>query len=190
MSQLVIFRHGQSVWNLENKFTGWVDVSLTEKGIKEAEAIGEKLKPFRFAAGYASGLKRTQESLLIALRVSGQSGIPVIFSAALNERNYGDLQGLNKTEAIRKYGAAQVDIWRRSYAVAPPNGESLKDTFDRAVPYLENVILPELRAKGDIVMATHGNTMRALIMHLERCPPEAIERMEFETGEMRVYELA
>ncbi len=188
MPQLIIFRHGQSIWNLENRFTGWTDVGLTEQGIEEAKEAGEKLKGFKLHKGYASALKRTQESLLIALKVCGQENIPVVFSKALNERNYGDLQGLNKAETAKKFGRELVNKWRRGYDIAPPHGESLKDTVDRVIPYFEQVIKPDLKENKNIVTSTHGNTMRALIMHLEIISPEEIVKLEFNTGEMRLYE--
>lgn len=188
MSQLVIFRHGQSVWNLENKFTGWVDVELTEKGIKEAIEAGDKLKNFKFDLGYASEFRRTKESLLIALKECGQGNIPVIFSRELNERKYGDLQGLSKAEIAEKYGTEQVRLWRRSYDVAPPNGESLKEAAARIIPYYEKEIKTKLREGKNIVMSAHGNTMRVIIMNLEKISPEEISKLEFNTGEMRLYE--
>ena len=189
MSQLVIFRHGQSVWNLENKFTGWVDVDLSPKGIEEAKAAGEKLKGFVFDEGYASDLKRAQETLTIALDICGQNHIPIIYNKALNERMYGDLQGLNKAETALKFGEEQVKIWRRSYDIAPPNGESLKDTAARVIPYFEKEIIPKLKAGKNIVIAAHGNSLRALIMYLEKMTPAQILEYEIGTGQPRVYEL-
>lgn len=188
MAQLIIFRHGESLWNLENRFTGWTDVGLTPKGIAEAKEAGEKLKHFKLDIGYVSELIRTEHTLAIALKVCGQQHIPVIVAEALNERNYGDLQGLNKAEAAKKFGEEQVMKWRRSYDVAPPNGESLKDTMNRAVAYFQKTIIPVLRENKTVVMATHGNTMRALIMHLENISPEEISKLEFKTGEMLLYE--
>ena len=187
MVQLVIFRHGQSVWNFENRFTGWADIGLTTQGIEEARESGEKLKPFKFDKGYASALKRTQESLLIALKVCGQENIPREYSEALNERNYGDLQGLNKLETAEKYGIDQVTEWRRGYDVTPPNGESLKDTVNRVVPYFEKVIMTDLKQHKNVIICTHGNTMRAILMYLENISPEEIVRLEFKTGEMILY---
>ena len=189
MSQLVIFRHGQSVWNLENKFTGWVDVELTPKGIEEAKAAGEKLKGFVFNEAFTSVLKRAQDTLRIALEVCGQNKIPITNDAALNERKYGDLQGLNKAETALKFGDEQVKIWRRSFDVAPPNGESLKDTAARVIPYFEKEIAPKLKAGENIVIAAHGNSLRALIMHLEKMTPKQILEFEIGTGQPRVYEL-
>ena len=189
MSQLVIFRHGQSVWNLENKFTGWVDVALSEKGIEEAKAAGEKLKGITFNEGYSSDLKRAQDTLTLALQVCHQSNIPVTYTKALNERMYGDLQGLNKAETAAKFGEAQVKIWRRSYDIAPPNGESLKDTAERVIPYFEKEIAPKLTAGKNIVLAAHGNSLRALIMHLEKMTPAQILEFEIGTAQPRMYQL-
>jgi len=189
MAQLVIFRHGQSVWNLENKFTGWVDVELTEKGVEEAKSAGLKLKGFKFDLAYASSLQRAQKTLALALEQSGQSGIPVTYNQALNERMYGDLQGLNKADTAVKYGEEQVKIWRRSFDIAPPNGESLKDTAARVIPYFESEILPKLKAGKNIVIAAHGNSLRALIMYLEKMTPAQILEFEIGTAVPRLYEL-
>ncbi|MBS1646059.1 MAG: 2,3-diphosphoglycerate-dependent phosphoglycerate mutase [Bacteroidetes bacterium] len=189
MAQLVIFRHGQSVWNLENKFTGWVDVALSEKGIEEAKAAGVKLKNFCFDEGYASALQRAQKTLQLALEVCGQNHIPLTYNKALNERMYGDLQGLNKADTAAKYGDEQVKIWRRSYDIAPPHGESLKDTAERVIPYFETEIAPKLKAGKNIVIAAHGNSLRALIMHLEKMTPAQILEFEIGTAQPRLYEL-
>ena len=188
MAILIIFRHGQSVWNLENKFTGWVDVELTEKGMQEARNAGEKLKPYHFDLAYASGLKRAQQTLTLALEVSGKV-VPTIYNDALNERMYGDLQGLDKTETAIKYGDEQVKIWRRSYDIPPPNGESLKDTADRVIPYFKAEIEPQLKAGKNIIIAAHGNSLRALIMYLENMTPKEILEFEIGTGVPRLYEL-
>ncbi len=189
MSKLVLFRHGQSVWNLENKFTGWVDVELTEKGIQEAKNAGEKLKGFTFDEAYTSDLKRAQETLKLALTVCGLNNIPVTNNKALNERMYGDLQGLNKAETALKFGEEQVKIWRRSFDIAPPNGESLKDTAARVIPYFEQEIIPKLKAGKNIVIAAHGNSLRALIMYLEKMSPAQILEFEIGTAVPRLYEL-
>lgn len=188
MALLVIFRHGQSVWNLENKFTGWVDVELTEKGIQEAKNAGEKLKPFNFDLAYASDLKRAQNTLTIALEVAGKT-VPTKYNKALNERMYGDLQGLDKAETAKKYGDEQVKIWRRSYDVPPPNGESLKDTTARVIPYYKAEIEPQLRAGKNVIIAAHGNSLRALIMYLENMTPDQILEFEIGTGIPRLYDL-
>lgn len=188
MASLVIFRHGQSAWNLENKFTGWVDVDLTEKGIQEAKNAGEKLKSLDFDIAYASDLKRAQNTLKIALEVAGKS-VPTIYNKALNERMYGDLQGLDKTETALKYGEEQVKIWRRSFDVPPPNGESLKDTADRVIPYFKTEIEPKLKDGKNVVIAAHGNSLRALIMYLENMSSKEILEFEIGTGIPRLYEL-
>jgi 2,3-bisphosphoglycerate-dependent phosphoglycerate mutase len=189
MSQLVIFRHGQSVWNLENKFTGWVDVELTSKGTEEARLAGLKLMGYHFDYAYASDLKRAQNTLSITLKSSKHAPITPIYNKALNERMYGDLQGLDKTDTTKKYGEEQVKIWRRSFDIAPPNGESLKDTAARVIPYFESEIVPKLKAGKNIVIAAHGNSLRALIMHLENLTPEQILEFEIGTAQPRLYEL-
>ncbi len=188
MATLIIFRHGQSTWNLENKFTGWVDVPLTEKGVQEAKQAGEKLKPFEFDYAYASDLQRAQNTLKLALEVAGKT-VPTTYDKALNERMYGDLQGLDKTATAQKYGDEQVKIWRRSFDIAPPNGESLKDTLARVIPYFEAEIEPKLKAGKNVVIAAHGNSLRALIMHLEKMNPAQILEFEIGTGAPRHYEL-
>jgi 2,3-bisphosphoglycerate-dependent phosphoglycerate mutase len=189
MATLVMFRHGQSTWNLENKFTGWVDVECTEKGLQEARVAGEKLKHIKFDFAYASDLRRAQDSLKVALEVINQQNVPTIYNKALNERMYGDLQGLDKTETAKKFGEEQVKIWRRSYDVAPPNGESLKDTAERVIPYFKTEIEPKLKEGKNIVIAAHGNSLRALIMYLENLTPQQILEFEIGTGVPRVYEL-
>lgn len=189
MATLIIFRHGQSVWNLENKFTGWVDVELTPKGVEEAKAAGEKLKGFTFDYAYASDLKRAQNTLKISLETAGHKPLTPTYNKALNERMYGDLQGLNKADTAAKYGDEQVKIWRRSYDIAPPNGESLKDTAARVIPYFESEIVPKLKAGKNIVVAAHGNSLRALIMYLEKMTPAQILEFEIGTGIPRIYEL-
>ncbi len=189
MAQLVIFRHGQSIWNLENKFTGWVDVDLTPKGIEEAKAAGEKIKNFKFDHAYSSDLMRAQKTLTTALEVAKHPPITPVYDKALNERMYGDLQGLNKAETAKKYGEEQVKIWRRSYDIPPPNGESLKDTAARVLPYFEKEIVPKLKAGKNVVIAAHGNSLRALIMYLEKMTPQQILEFEIGTGQPRLYEL-
>jgi len=189
MSQLVIFRHGQSTWNLENKFTGWVDVELSPKGVEEAKSAGLKLKGFEFDYAYASALKRAQNTLSLALESANHRPLTPIYDKALNERMYGDLQGLNKADTAAKFGEDQVKIWRRSYDIAPPNGESLKDTAARVIPYFEKEIIPKLLAGKNVVVAAHGNSLRALIMYLEKMTPEQILQFEIGTGVPRLYEL-
>ena len=188
MALLAIVRHGQSEWNLQNRFTGWVDVELTEAGKTEARKAGESLKGYTFEKAYTSDLKRAQLTLDIILEEIGQTDIEIVKDVALNERHYGDLQGLNKAETARKYGDEQVHIWRRSYDIAPPNGESLKDTAARVLPYYHKVIEPELKAGNDIIIAAHGNSLRALIMFIENLSPEEILKREIGTGKPIVYE--
>ncbi|HYG50341.1 MAG TPA: 2,3-diphosphoglycerate-dependent phosphoglycerate mutase [Flavobacteriales bacterium] len=189
MAQLVITRHGQSAWNLENRFTGWIDVDITPAGESEAINAGKKLKGFHFDCAFTSNLKRAQRTLSIILNEIGQQNIPVTKDEALNERHYGDLQGANKAETAAKYGEEQVHIWRRSYDVAPPKGESLKDTADRVIPYFDLHIAPLLQQGRNILISAHGNSLRALIMHLEKLSPEEILKVELPTGIPIVYEL-
>lgn len=189
MSQLVITRHGQSAWNLENRFTGWIDVDITEKGEQEAIAAGQKLKGMHFDCAFTSDLKRAQRTLEIILREIGQQNIPVTKDQALNERHYGDLQGANKAETAAKYGEEQVHIWRRSFDIAPPNGESLKDTADRVIPYFDLHIAPLLQQGRNIIISAHGNSLRALMMHLEKLTPEQILQVELPTGAPKIYDL-
>ncbi len=189
MSILVLVRHGQSAWNLENRFTGWIDVPLSENGVKEAEKAAEKLLPYRFDVAFTSALQRAQHTLKIILEKTSQSQIPVMSDKALNERMYGDLQGMNKDEARQKFGEEQVKIWRRSYDVSPPNGESLKDTAARVLPYFEKNILPYIRQNKNVLIVAHGNSLRALVMYLEKMSPEQILQFELGTAVPRVYEV-
>jgi len=187
MSYLIILRHGQSQWNLENRFTGWVDIDLSEQGIKEAREAGIKLKGYKFDKAYTSALIRAQRTLDIILDIIDQKDILVEKDKALNERMYGDLQGLNKDELRVKYGAEQVQLWRRSYDVAPPNGESLKDTAARVIPYWESKIVPDLKAGKNILISAHGNSLRALVMYLEKLSKEEIVGTEIPTGHPKYY---
>lgn len=187
-AKLVIVRHGQSVWNAENRFTGWVNVDLAPKGIAEAKQAGEKLKGYTFDKGFTSALMRAQKTLRGILEVTGQTDLDITENEKLNERMYGDLQGQNKDEAREKFGAEQVHQWRRSYDTPPPGGESLKGTAERVLPYYKEVIEPELKAGKNIIVAAHGNSLRALIMHLEKLAPEEILQTEVPTGKPRLYE--
>lgn len=189
MPDLVIVRHGQSQWNLENRFTGWIDIDLSEKGIEEARMAGEKLKNYKFDIAFTSALIRAQRTLDIILEVIGQTNIPVIKDKALNERMYGDLQGLNKDETRKKFGDEQVRLWRRSYDIAPPNGESLKDTATRVIPFYVEKIVPELKTGKNVLISAHGNSLRALVMHLENLSKEQILETEIPTGIPKVYKL-
>jgi 2,3-bisphosphoglycerate-dependent phosphoglycerate mutase len=188
---LVLVRHGQSDWNLKNLFTGWKDPGLTEQGIAEAKAAGEKLKQggYRFDVAFTSDLKRAQDTLDIMLDKLGQTDLPVIKNKALNERDYGELTGLNKDDARQRWGEEQVHIWRRSFDIAPPGGESLKDTAARVLPYFKKEILPRVLKGERALVSAHGNSLRALIMALENLSGEEIVRRELETGVPIVYQL-
>ncbi len=188
---LVLVRHGQSDWNLKNLFTGWKDPDLTEQGIKEARDAGRKLKAqgFKFDIAFTSVLKRAQHTLDLMLAEIGQTGLQTRKNLALNERDYGDLSGLNKDDARKKWGEEQVHIWRRSYDVPPPGGESLKDTLARALPYYVQEILPGVLNGKRTLVAAHGNSLRALIMVLEKLTPENILKRELGTGVPIIYRL-
>ena len=188
MPQIVLIRHGESQWNLENRFTGWVDVPLSTKGEQEALEAGQKLLPFRFDCAFTSVLTRAKETLRIVLEVVGQTDLPIEENQALNERMYGDLQGLNKAETAKKFGEQQVKIWRRSYDVPPPGGESLKDTAERVLPYYQQRILPELTAERTILVVAHGNSLRALVMELEQLSREEVLELNIPTGAPLLYE--
>jgi 2,3-bisphosphoglycerate-dependent phosphoglycerate mutase len=187
---LVLVRHGQSEWNLKNLFTGWKDVDLTEQGVNEARAAGKKLKAqgLMFDCAYTSVLKRANRTLDLILEEMGQS-VPIVRDQALNERDYGDLVGLNKDDARKKWGDEQVHIWRRSYDVPPPGGESLKDTVARALPYYVQEIQPRVLRGERTLISAHGNSLRALIMVLERLTPEQILKRELSTGVPIIYHL-
>jgi len=188
---LVLVRHGQSEWNLKNLFTGWRDVGLTEAGIEEARAAGRRLKArgFHFDLAYTSALKRARDTLTIMLEELGQSDLEIIADQALNERDYGDLVGLNKDDARKRWGEEQVHQWRRSYDVAPPGGESLKDTLARALPYYVTHILPDVLSGKRVLVSAHGNSLRALIMAIEGQSRDEIVKLELATGLPMVYRL-
>ena len=188
---LILVRHGQSEWNLQNLFTGWRNPNLTEKGEGEARATGKALK----AAGivpdlyYTSGLRRAQHTLDLMLEEMGIVNVTIVRNSALNERDYGDLSGLNKDDARARWGEEQVHIWRRSYDVPPPGGESLKDTAARTLPYYEAEILPQLKAGKTVLVAAHGNSLRALVMAIEGLTPDEILAREIATGEPTLYRI-
>jgi 2,3-bisphosphoglycerate-dependent phosphoglycerate mutase len=188
---LVLVRHGQSEWNLKNLFTGWRDVGLTDKGREEARAAGEKLKArgLKFDIAFTSALSRAQKTCDIILDVLGQGGLRTIRDQALNERDYGDLSGLNKDDARAKWGEEQVHVWRRSYDVQPPGGESLRDTGARVWPYYLHEMQPHVLSGRAMLVAAHGNSLRALIMALDGLSPEEIVTLELGTGVPIVYEL-
>lgn len=181
MGKLVLVRHGQSQWNLENRFTGWVDVPITPLGENEAHRAGKELKGIKFDVAFTSELKRAQQTLGIILEEIGQKDLPVKKDKALNERHYGDLQGLDKAETAKKYGDAQVHIWRRSFDVQPPNGESLKDTAARTLPYFDAEILPRVKNGKNVLVSAHGNSLRAILMELEKLTPEQIMQVNIGT---------
>ncbi len=189
MPKMVLIRHGESQWNLENRFTGWIDVPLSPKGEQEAREAGQKIRAFRFDEAFTSVLTRAKETLRIVLEVIGQTTIPVEEDQALNERMYGDLQGLNKAETAQKYGEQQVKVWRRSYDVRPPGGESLKDTAERVLPYYQKRIEPELLAGRTLLIVAHGNSLRALVMHLNQLSKEEVLALNIPTGAPLFYEL-
>jgi len=191
MSKLVLVRHGQSEWNEQNLFTGWKDPDLTDKGRQEAVQAGLSLKAknLRFDIAFTSALRRAQDTCALLLDNLGQPALETIRDQALNERNYGDLAGLNKDGAREKWGAEQVHIWRRSYDTPPPGGESLKDTADRVLPYYEAHIRPRLLMGEDVLVAAHGNSLRALVKVLDGLSPEEIIAVEISTGEPMIYSL-
>lgn len=189
MGKIVLVRHGQSQWNLENRFTGWVDVPITPLGEQEAHRAGKELRGMKFDAAFTSELKRAQQTLDILLEEIGAKGLPVRKDKALNERHYGDLQGLDKAETAKKYGDEQVHIWRRSYDVKPPNGESLKDTAERTLPYFNAQILPLAKAGKNVLVSAHGNSLRAIVMALEGLSPEQIMKVNIDTCRPITYEV-
>jgi 2,3-bisphosphoglycerate-dependent phosphoglycerate mutase len=189
MGRLILLRHGESQWNLENRFTGWVDVPLSPRGVQEARNAGEKLSGFTFDRAFTSVLTRANDTLRLALESVGQTNIPIEKDKALNERLYGELQGLNKTETAKKYGEDQVKIWRRSYDVRPPGGESLKDTAERVLPYYDAMIKPYVLKGETILIAAHGNSLRALVMELERLSKEQVLELNIPTGAPLLYEI-
>lgn len=215
MSKLILMRHGQSVWNLKNIFTGWVDIPLSEKGVEESIQGGKQIKDLPIDIIFTSTLVRAQMTATLAMlhHSSGKSPcfihtgkekvatwskiynektahdtIPVICAWELNERMYGKLQGLNKAETAAKFGADQVKIWRRSFDVAPPEGESLKMTAARTIPYFENVILPHLKEGRHVFIAAHGNSLRSIIMDLDKLTPDEVVNLEIPTGMPIIYD--
>ena len=189
MSKLIILRHGESEWNKLNLFTGWEDVNLTDQGKIEAKLAAFAIQNLKVDVNhaYTSALKRASKTLEIVLNVL-KKDIPIISDQALNERNYGSLTGMNKDEARNKWGDEQVKLWRRSYDIAPENGESLKDTCNRTIPYFKKNILPKLHDGGNVIITAHGNSLRSIIMHVEDLSEEAIVNVEITTGIPIVYE--
>ncbi len=188
MPKLILIRHGQSLWNLENRFTGWVDVPLTKQGQDEARSAAKLLGGVGIDVAYTSALSRAQETLRLILETLGID-VPVIRDQALNERHYGDLQGLNKDDCRKKYGEEQVKVWRRSYATPPPNGEALKQTAERTLPFFDRCILGDLRQGKNVLVVAHGNSNRSIVMQLDGLSEEEVLELNLETGVPLVYEL-
>ena len=212
MAKLILVRHGQSVWNLQNRFTGWIDVPLSKKGIKEAQNAGKLLKDFKFDVAFTSTLIRAQDTLYEILNINNNLNyflwihedksdwykkfketkdykdiLKFYTSEKLNERYYGDLQGLNKEDTIKKFGQIKVHLWRRSFNVPPPNGESLEMTAKRTIPYFKTKILKELEAGKDVLVVAHGNSLRSIVMFIEDMPAEDIIEFEIATGSPHIY---
>ena len=189
LTKLILIRHGQSVWNAENRFTGWTDVDLSDKGVKEAEEAGNELRNQVIDVIHTSDLIRAKRTAEIVIRANVSSKDTVTKSDwRLNERNYGTLQGLNKAETAQKHGAEQVHIWRRSFDVSPPEGESLEMTAKRTIPYFEEEIIPDLESGVSVLVSAHGNSLRSIVMHIEGIPPKDIVSFEIQTGVPRYYD--
>ena len=189
MPKLILVRHGQSLWNVEDRFTGWVDVPLTAKGVEEALAAGGRLKGISVDVAYTSGLQRAQRTLDLILE-GMEVTVPIIRDAALNERHYGDLQGLNKKKTAEKFGDEQVKIWRRSYDIPPPNGESLKDTAARTLPFFERAILGDIAQGKDVLVVAHGNSNRSIVMQLDGLSEAEVLELNLGTAVPLVYDLS
>ena len=187
VGSLLLARHGESTFNRDNRFTGWIDAPLTEKGCEEARAIAAKLIGCEFEKAYTSKLSRAIESLRIVLVETHHLAVAVIETEALNERHYGDLQGLNKEETAKRYGSEQVHLWRRSYTVAPPRGESLEDTAKRVLPFYRSEIVPDIREGQNVLVLAHGNSLRAIVKELEHLNDKEIMEINIATGEVRRY---
>ena len=189
MPNLVLLRHGESQWNLENRFTGCIDVPLSAKGEEEARRAGLLLQEVPIDKVYTSVLKRAVDTSTIALKTRGGSDLPTVRDKVLNERHYGDLQGLNKAEVAKQYGTEQLQIWRRSYDVPPPHGESLKDTASRTLPYFNKMILADIKSGKNVLVVAHGNSLRSIVMFLDNLTPEQVVDLNIPTGLPLVYEL-
>ncbi len=188
MPTLALVRHGQSIWNLQNRFTGWVDVPLSELGENEARQAGQRLRGLTFDVAYTSALTRAQHTLSL-IQEAMSTSLPVIRDAALNERHYGDLQGLNKADTAAKYGDEQVHIWRRSFDVPPPNGEALKQTSERTIPFYDRCIFGDLKQGRNVLVVAHGNSNRSIVMALEGLNGDEIMKVELATGIPILYDL-
>ena len=189
MASLILIRHGQSVWNASNRFTGWTDVDLSDKGVIEAEEAGRQLSDIRIDVVHTSDLIRAQRTAKIVIQQNESSGedVPTKYDWRLNERHYGALQGLNKAETAEKHGAEQVQIWRRSFDVPPPEGESLEMTAERTIPYFTEEILPDLESGKNVLVSAHGNSLRSIVMHIEGIGPDDIVSLEIPTGSPLLY---
>ena len=189
MASLILIRHGQSVWNASNRFTGWTDVDLSDKGVIEAEEAGRQLSEIRIDVVHTSDLIRAQRTAEIVMQHNESSGedVPIRYDWRLNERHYGSLQGLNKAETAEKHGAEQVHIWRRSFDAPPPEGESLEMTAERTIPYFTEEIIPDLESGKNVLVSAHGNSLRSIVMHIEEISPEDIVSLEIPTGEPMYY---
>ena len=189
MASLILIRHGQSVWNASNRFTGWTDVDLSDKGVIEAEEAGRQLSDIRIDVVHTSDLIRAQRTAKIVMQQNESSGeaVPTKYDWRLNERHYGALQGLNKAETAEKHGAEQVQIWRRSFDVPPPEGESLEMTAERTIPYFTEEILPDLESGKNVLVSAHGNSLRSIVMHIEGISPDDIVSLEIPTGSPLLY---
>lgn len=188
MPNLVLIRHGQSIWNLQNRFTGWVDVPLSPNGIEEAKRAAQHLSLMTFDVAYTSGLRRAQDTLSIIQETLGWD-VPVIRDIALNERHYGDLQGLDKDETRARHGAEQVQIWRRSFDIPPPNGEALKNTAERTLPFFDRCIMGDIRKGRNVLVVAHGNSNRSIVMELDGLSGDEVMALELATGVPLVYEM-
>ncbi len=189
MAHLILVRHGESEWNAKGLWTGWTDVSLSEKGIKEAQQAAEEIKDIQPTIAFTSKLKRAQQTLDEIKKILHCESIPTYQSESLNERDYGDLTGKNKWKIKEEFGEEQFNKWRRSYDEQPPHGESLHDVYNRVIPYYQEKILPELEANKNVIIAAHGNSLRALVKYLENISYEDIAHLEIATGEVYVYEI-
>ena len=189
MASLILIRHGQSIWNASNRFTGWTDVDLSDKGVIEAEEAGRQLSDIRIDVVHTSDLIRAQRTAKIVMQQNESSGedVPTRYDWRLNERHYGALQGLNKAETAEKHGAEQVQIWRRSFDVPPPEGESLEMTAERTIPYFTEEILPDLESGKNVLVSAHGNSLRSIVMHIEGISPDDIVSLEIPTGSPLLY---
>ena len=189
MGKLILLRHGESQWNSENRFTGWIDIGLTDKGRREAFEAGKLLRDIPIDCAFTSVLVRAIDTLTEALRGADQELVPIAKDVALNERMYGDLQGLNKTECTEKFGEAQVKIWRRSYDIAPPNGESLKTTALRTLPYFDKNILPLVKQGKNVLISAHGNSLRAIVMELDKLTKDEVVELNIPNAVPIIYDI-